>query len=298
MGFSGSGALNGATEKLPHSIFAMTPAPARHIVQIWQLTLLLGLFARPVSAHDPVFAPGPHVLFKDGVEIAAGVTTGEQGVYRSTEPSLELTYGLTGDWAAGLELPYAYKNGTGSNDGPGDARLFTKYRFWRKDSLGVQQSAAVLGKIKLDTSAGGDPSLGSGSTDGLLGVAYGYESRKWYRWASVRYRVNGENGSGLRRGNKLLVDIVGGIRFKPTAYDKPDTVWLLELNSEYAARSEVDGHTLKDSGGTEWFISPGVFWTLRNFAIKAGVQIPFAASLNGYQNETDYRARVIFEWHL
>ncbi len=268
-----------------------------NLARFGQLALLSVLFMSPARAHDPVFALGPHVLFKGGVELAPEIFTEDAGEYRRTELGLELTYGITGDWAAGIELPYAYKDGIGDNSGLGDVSLFTKYRFWRRDSLGVQESAAILGKIKFDTSAG-NPPLGSGSTDGLLGLAYGYESRKWYRWASIRYRINGENNLGLRRGNKLLIDLVGGVRFRPTAYDEPDTVWLVELNGESTGRSEVNGNTLGNSGGTEWFISPGIVWTLRNFAVKAGIQIPFANDLKGDQAETDYRARLILEWHL
>lgn len=35
--------------------------------------------------------------------------------------------------------------------------------------------------------------------------------------------------------------------------------------------------------GTEWFLSPGLMWTLRNFAVKTGVQLPIASDLNGRQ---------------
>jgi hypothetical protein len=263
-----------------------------------QLALLSVLTMSPALAHDPVFGLGPHVLFKGGVEVAPQIHTEKEEDDRGTELGVELTYGITGDWAAGIELPYIDNSGISDNGGPGDIRLFTKYRFWRRDSTGLQESAAILAKVKFDTSAGGFPPLGSGSTDGLLGLAYGYESRKWYRWASVRYRVNGKSSQGFRRGNKLLFDLVGGIRLKPTAYDEPDTVWLVELNGEYTDRSVLGGANLASSGGTEWFVSPGIFWTLRNFAIKVGVQIPVASDLNSDQPETDYRARLVLEWHL
>lgn len=264
---------------------------------ISQLALVV-LFMSSARAHDPVFGLGPHVLFKGGVEIAPQVITAEKEDGRDTEAGIDLTYGLTGDWAAGIELPYVSKSGSTDNSGFGDIRLFTKYRFWRRDSLGVQQSASVLARVKFNTSADGLPSLGSGSTDGMFGLAYGYESRKWYRWASVRYRINGENSVGLQNGNKLLVDLVGGVRLKRTSYDEPDTVWLLELNGEHTERSALNGPSTTNNGGTEWFISPGIFWTLRNFAVKAGVQIPVTSDLNGDQAGTDYRARLVLEWHL
>lgn len=267
-------------------------------MKIGQLILLSVLTISPALAHDPVFGLGPHVMYKGGVEIAPQISTEKEQDERGTELGVELTYGITGDWAAGVELPWVDKNGINNNSGPGDVSVFSKYRFWRRDSLGVQQSASILGKLKFATSAGGLPPLGSGSTAGLLGLAYGYESRKWYRWAGVRYRVNGENNRGFRQGNKLLLDLVGGIRLKLTAYDEPDTVWLVELNGEYTDRSVMDGNRQANSGGTEWFVSPGIFWTLRNFAVKAGVQIAVASYLNGDQPETDYRAKLVLEWHL
>jgi hypothetical protein len=272
--------------------------------QLYKITLaavfLSAGFSHVAWAHDPIFGIGPHVLYKGGVEVAPEVHTREKGDERETELGLELTYGLTGDWAAGIELPYQFsKDGPDDASGIGDASLFTKYRFWRHDTLGAQETAAVLAKVKF---ASGDedetPATGSGSTDAILGLSYGYESRKWYRWASIRYRRNGENDNGLRRGDKVLVDLVGGIRPKLTGYLEPDTVWLLELNGEFGRRAEFKGSELSNTGGTEVFVSPGLFWTKRNFAVKAGVQIPVLSNLHGRQDNSDYRARLILEWHL
>ena len=272
------------------------------VTRIWPgVGLVIYLVSSTAWAHDPIFGLGPHVLFKGGIEIAPEVHVDEAGDTSVTETGLGLVYGLTGDWAAGIELPISIDkdNGSVSASGRSDASVFTKYRFWRHDTLGAQESAAVLVKVKLDT---GDknktPALGTGTTDTILGLAYGYEGRKWYRWASIRHRRNGTNDAGLRRGDKWLVDIVGGIRPKPTGYLEPDTVWLLELNGEYGKRAKANGVELANTGGTEWFLSPGIFWTKRNFAVKAGVQIPIASDLNGNQEESDYRAKVVFEWHL
>ncbi len=252
------------------------------------------------QAHDPVFGIGPHVLYKGGIEVAPDVHLAKKGSEREAELNLELTYGLTGDWAAGIDLPYRFsRDGTDDSSYIGDVGLFTKYRFWRSDTLGAQESAAILAKIKLPgRDENSTPPAGSGSTDGILGLSYGYESRKWYRWASIRYRRNGENDDGLRRGDKVLADLVLGIRPKPTGYLEPDTVWLLELNGEYGRRARLNGFDLSDTGGKELFLSPGIFWTKRNFAVKAGVQIPVVSKLHGRQDSSDYRSRLILEWHL
>jgi len=258
--------------------------------------LLAGAYMPLVQAHDPVFGLGPHVLFKDGVEIAPEVHSERAGDTDRSQLGLELTYGLTGDWAAGIDLGYnRVSTATDNFSGQGDTTLFSKYRFWRKDGPGVQQSMSVAAKLKVDTA---DSQLGSGSTDGLLGLAYGYESRQWYRWAAVRYRLNGENSDGLRRGDKILFDLVGGIRMDRSSYREPDMVWMIELNGETAQRNEFNGSPLSNTGGSEWFVSPGMMWTLRNFAVKAGVQIPLISDLNGNQQATDYRAKLTLEWHL
>jgi len=270
-------------------------------IRLFLATASLSLFCCGVAlAHDPVFSPGPHVLYKEGVEIHVGADRAKAGQARQSDLGLELTYGLTGDWAVGVGLPYRKVVSTaGTTEGAGDALLFSKYRFWRQDSLGAQNSAAVLLNVMLDN--GDDkknPPLGSGTTDALVGLTYGYESLKWYRWTSIRYRRNGENSAGLRRGDKWLVDFALGFRAVMPVYLKPDTVWLLELNGEQGQRAELRGAALANTGGTQWFISPGIFWTSRNFAIKAGVQFPLSSDLNGSQSESDYRAKMEFEWHL
>jgi len=251
-------------------------------------------------AHDPVFSPGPHVLFKEGFEVHAEFFQGEQGNEKESEQAVALKYGLSGDWVVGIEVPYqTNQNGSGTKQGVGDIALSTKYRFWRNDRLGVQETAAIIAKVKIDS---GNKEVSSGTTDTLLGFTYGYESLKWYRWASIRYRFNQkrsfDNGNELQRGDRLFVDFVGGYRPQVNDYRAADTVWLLELNGEYSQRNALNSVNFNDSGGSQWFVSPGIMWTKRNFAIKTGVQIPVYSNLNGVQDNADYRVRLELEWHL
>ncbi len=179
------------------------------------LLLALSAVSTTAASHDPVFGLGPHVLYKGGVEIAVDTALERAGPERDSELALELTYGLTGDWAAGVDLPYRNRHDeAGSSQGGGDLALFTKYRFWRHDTLGTQSSAAIAFKVIPDT-ADSDrrPPLGKGTTDTLLGLSYGYESRRWYRWASIRYRRNGSGPTGVDRGDRLLLDfVIEGVR--------------------------------------------------------------------------------------
>ncbi len=260
----------------------------------------LTLISLSAYAHDPIFGIGPHVVFKNGVEAAVNVTQEKAGGKKLSALNLELTYGITGDWAAGIKLPYAIRD-TGSDGARGlsDVQVFTKYRFWREDSLGLQESMAVILAVN---AANGDeqsnPPLGNGATDVITGLTYGYESIKWYRWASVRYALPGESSTGFQSGRQWRIDFVGGWRAKPPEYTRPDTVWLLELNGEITNHTTLNGDERANSGGVEWFVSPGIFWTTHNFAIKSGIQIPLASQLNGTQAASDYRFKATFEWHL
>lgn len=250
-----------------------------------------------VQAHDPVFGLGPHTLFQGGYEIHLGASREKAGASSANAYLAQLKYGITSDWTIGVAVPYLDLSGPGvSSAGRGDAAVTTKYRFWRDDRPGVQESAALSLAGVLDTAA--NERLGAGATDVIGGLTYGYEGRKWYRWAALRYRHNGDGDQGLQRGDKLLFDLVGGIRFKPTGYLQPDWVWMVELNGEYSERAQRNGVKIADSGGSEWFVSPGLMWTYRNVAVKTGVQIPVASNLNGAQVDSDYRATLELEFHL
>ena len=251
--------------------------------------------AKPGAAHNPIFTPGPHLVYGGGLEATIGYArdraSGAGDRETGQEVELELEYGLTADWTAEMELPLVDKdlNGRGSS-GLGDIVLRSRYRFLRLDTPGVQRSAAVLGQVKLPTGDDGrTPRLGSGSTDFIGGLLYGHESRRWYYNLAARYRHNTEGSGGLEKGDRLFLDVVGGVRPVLTDYLEPDAVVFLELNWENTGRDELNGADIANTGGWELFLSPGLFATYRNVALRTGVQIPIAHGLNGTQSESDYR---------
>ncbi len=268
----------------------------------------LGLFGAGLvgtaEAHGPLFSPAPETIFKGGTEVTLGLhaerATGAGEKEKEYELFLEGEYGITADWEIGIEIPYSWKEQNSDDaNGVGDIVLDTKYQFWSRDLPGAQYKAAAFLKTKLPT--GDDdsrPRLGSGSTDVIAGLATGYESRRWYWFASGVYRVNTEGKGGLEKGDRQFLSIVGGIRPVLTEYDEPDTVLMLELNWERAGRDELNGSDLTDTGGWELFVSP-VFWvTYRQFAFRGGIQVPMAEGLNGRQATSDYRARAELVYHF
>ncbi|NQV82835.1 MAG: transporter [Rhodospirillales bacterium] len=250
------------------------------------------------AAHEPIFAPGAHVHSKGAHEVSLGYHrarasgTGENEA--ENEYFLEYEYGVTADLTVSAEVPFEENTVNGNrSSGLGDIQLAAKYRFLRIDSPGKQYSTAVLFKAKLPT--GDDdksPRLGSGSADFVGGLAHGLESRRWYYNTAVRYRLNTEGGGNLEKGDKVFLDLVGGVRPVLSGYRDADTVLFLELNGERSARNSLNGSSVTDSGGWELFLSPGIFWTYRNYALTSGVQIPIAENLNGSQPTSDYRFKL------
>ena len=259
----------------------------------------------PARAHGPLFSPAPETIFKGGTELTLGLhteeATGTSEHETEYQVAVEAEYGLTADWEIGAEIPYTKRehDDGGDANGIGDITLDTKYQFWGLDLPGAQYKASALLEVKLPT--GDDdrtPRLGTGSTDVIGGIATGYESRRWYWFASGVYRANTEGGGGLEKGDRQFLNLVGGVRPVLTAYDKPDTVLMVELNWERSARDEQGGAALANTGGWELFVSPVVWWTYRQLAIRGGVQIPIAHNLNGSQPSSDYRARIEFVYHF
>jgi hypothetical protein len=252
----------------------------------------------PAAAHEPIFAPGAHVHSKGSHEVSLDYfrerATGAGENETAQELAFEYSYGVTADWTVKAAVPLVDKkrNGNGSS-GLGDIQLGTKYRVLRVDTFGAQLSTTVLFQLKLPTGDdGASPRRGSGSTDFVGGLLHGLESRRWYYNLAARYRLNTEGGGNLRKGDKVLLDIAAGVRPVLTEYRDADTVLFLELNWERAARDSQAGTGVTDSGGWELFLSPGIFWTYRNYAVTSGLQIPIAENLNGAQPESDYRFKL------
>ena len=178
-----------------------------------------------VYAHEPVFSLGPHTLYKGGigVEIEAEVLSKSrvlqegdkiddpqnQKATRLVLPT-EIIYGVTPALSVTARIPIVDRRfektmgGVRDKDrskGLGDITLRSKFRFWKRDTLGVQQAAAVVFGIKLPTGDDeADLPLGTGSTDFLFGLTAGHEGRRLYAFGDIRYRLNTE-ANDLREGN-------------------------------------------------------------------------------------------------
>lgn len=254
-----------------------------------------------VQAHEPIFGIGPHTIYKDGfgLELEYEREQGEDGYEQTLH--YEVGYGLTADWVALLTVPQVQKSEEDrAASGLGDMTIKTKWRFYRKDYReGRQDQVALLAGVKLPT---GDHEaeipLGSGSTDYIVGLTAGKESRTLYYFADLRYRLNGENDKKLKMGDVWFYGVSFGFRPWQNEYWEPDLVLLLELFGKQMAGARLDGQELENSGGHTVFIGPSFLLSYKNWMVTGGIAVPALQDFNGEQEKELYQFALGIEQHL
>lgn len=268
---------------------------------MWKVLIActLGIFLSSgrstVQAHEPLFGVGPHTLFRNGLglEMEVDVEDGRLSFQN------EAIYGVTADLAVTLAAPWVRKDGgNGVESGLGDISLRGKWRFFRRDYPGGQDALALVFGLKLPTGNDDlDMALGTGSTDFFGGIAAGHESRRWYYFGDLRYRVN-TSANRLKRGNVMFYDVAWGVRPIRSGYERPDLVLLVEANGRTAGVAESGGVEIQNTGGRRLSISPGFLLSIRNVMFKGGVNIPVSWRLNGVQEDPETAVVIGFEFHL
>ena len=124
---------------------------------------------------------------------------------------------------------------------------------------------------------------GTGSTDVFGSLAFLYlVDRESAIFASSGYRHTGRNELGYRYGSSVLANV---------AYEhKLGKVLdgIVEMNFRHARKDEVDagGTTADSTGGSLLYVTPRLLASLGGgLVLRAGVQIPVARDLNGFQKE-------------
>lgn len=248
---------------------------------------------------------------KEGTET---VTDAKDQAVTTFEEDLTLVYGGTRNLTLGVTLPIlqrrlrfddaAGERRTITADGPGDLTLVGAYRFFRRDIERGTDQFSFLGGLKLPSGAtdiedsnlprlqGGTerrlpPSLqlGSGSVDGIVGLAAFINRDRLSFYGDVQGKLNTEGAQDFRAGNQLHYDLSADHVLLPGR----NMFLILELNGVFKARAEQNDRAVRDSGGHVLFISPGIqYLPIPPLILEAGVQIPIFRDLNGHQLAPDW----------
>jgi hypothetical protein len=213
----------------------------------------------------------------------------------------------------------------GDSSGIGDLSLLGQWRFLNNQASGTE--AAVLlglktptGKTNESDSSGerfdAEFQPGSGSWDGMFGLALTQRAGLWSFDASALYTLVSEGTQDTDLGDRFNYGVAVSYRLfalsqdsgpmfhgaKPHDHDAdghgghihaeasgPALDLVLELNGEWHDKQETAGERDDNSGGHTLYISPGLRLSQGNWSGFASVGIPIVNDLNGIQAEPDWR---------
>lgn len=265
-------------------------------------------------------------------------------------PTLVYAYGVTNDLTVSARLPYIVRQDIreghhshgpagdtvderGDASGIGDLTLLGQYRFLN-DRRSQTEAALLLG-IKIPTGrtnvtdAFGERfetefQPGTGSWDGLFGLAFTQRFGAWSFDANVLYQLATTGAQDTDLGDRFLYNAAVSYRmfggaFAPTGrmnagalpepmyhggpkqqrnhhhHEEPRTPrgpaldLVLELNGEWHGHQTTDGVKDPNSGGNVVYLSPGLRLSMDRWSSFVSVGLPVVNHVNGVQAEPDWR---------
>lgn len=222
-----------------------------------------------------------------------------------------LGYGITPDLAVFGVVPYTWRSletfaGDRNTDGLGDIRIFGRYTVYKDDFKGGTFRIAPFAGVEMPTGEDQERDNqgvlpvplqpGSGTWDVFGGLIATYASVDYNIDTQIYYQNNGED-HGIERGDVLRADASFQYRVFPNELsgDVPGYVYaLLESNFIYEDKMQVNGADNQNSGGSKFYLTPGLQYAAKRWIGEAAVQIPVTQNLNGPNREDEYIIRTGF----
>ena len=223
-----------------------------------------------------------------------------------------LGYGVTGDFSLFGVLPVVDKrlkvNTPGgrikrSTSGLGDARLFARYTVFKDNAPGRTFRIAPFAGLKLPTGKSRSKDAfgllpfslqaGSGSFDPFGGVVATFQTLDFQFDAQASFKLN-TRANNYRFGNEARLDASLQYRLWPQELEDTTSGFLygvLEGNLVYRGRDELGGVKQANTGGTQFFISPGLQYVTQRWIAEAVVQIPVLQNLHGTALKDSFTVR-------
>jgi len=203
------------------------------------------------------------------------------------------------DVSLDVDLPGG-RRGERSASGIGDARFLVRYTILQKDEPGRTLRLAPFVGIKTPTGDSGrsdglgllPPPLqpGSGSWDLIGGVTFSRQTLGWEADAAASYTAAGA-GDWFDPGDSARFDLSYQRRIAPRELGGGVPAFfyaVLESNLIWRGRTRINGTEDPASGGTTWFLAPGLQYVTRTFVLEGVVQLPVVQNLGAGGLETDF----------
>ena len=265
-------------------------------------------------------------------------------------PTLIYAYGVTNDLTIIGRLPLVTRRDVreghhshgaagntvderGDSSGIGDLTLLAQYRFLNNKA--TRTEAALLLGVKAPTGRTNEHDAlgerfetefqpGSGSWDGLFGVAFTQRFAAWSFDANVLYQQVNEGAQDTDLGDRFHYNAAVSYRVtgggatpmgrmslgampepmyhggpkarghkhshdEPAASRGPALDLVLELNGEWHAQQKIAGVKDENSGGNVVYLSPGLRLSMDKWSGFLSVGVPIVNHVNGVQAEPDWR---------
>lgn len=245
------------------------------------LVITIVLIGLDVKAQGPpIFTDTPIMLGVQG----RGVRTFGNIISRENVNAysqvLVVPYNLTSKLQVAGVVPYLWisPEGTSSNSGFGDLRVFAKYQLYQKDGKGTTlRSLIKLTETFPTGNASKMPALGTGAYQTTISLVNGYVTTKYGVYGEVGYNLA---GNGLP--DNLVYNIAFGYPLLPQKYPPNQLNVFLELNGNYVF----------EDVGNNLFLSPGIQYIAgRKLLFESGIQIPLVDASPTNQ-QTNYILRI------
>ncbi len=230
-----------------------------------------------------------------------------------------LAYGVTRDLALFGIVPYLDKTRLSTEGGQrrrrgdsglGDAIVLGRYTIYSRDRLGETRRLAPFVGLKLPTGEDNATDsfgrldqplqLGSGSWDPIVGTSFSWQTFDWEFDSAVQYRFN-NTANNFEFGDQARLDLSFQYRLWPRELGTGVPAFfygVLESNLIYAGKNEEGGIRKPDSGGTTWFLAPGLQLVTKRVILEGIVQIPAVQNLNGLALKNDFIVSAGFRFNF
>lgn len=224
-----------------------------------------------------------------------------------------LGYGVTSDLTLFGAVPLAEKRLDVTTSGGarverdtrglGDARLFARYTVFHDDAPGRTFRIAPFAGVEAPSGRDDDRDslgrlpqplqLGSGSWDGFAGMVATWQTLDYEIDVQVAYQANTE-ANDFEFGDVARLDGSVQYRLWPRELGAGVPGFLygtLGANLIHQKENDTPAATDPDSGGTQFFLAPGLQYVTKRWVLEGVVQVPVAQELNAAGLEDDFIIR-------
>jgi len=186
------------------------------------------------------------------------------------------------------------------DSGLGDVTFLSRYTLYSDDRLGQTRRLAPFVGLKLPTGDDDETDslgrlsqtlqLGTGSWDPILGTVFTWQTFDWEFDLAGQYLFR-TPANNFEFGDQARLDLSFQYRLWPRELGAGVPAFaygVLESNLLYAGKNEEGGISNPDSGGTTWFLTPGLQLVTKRVILEGAVQVPVVQDLNGNALKNDY----------